>query len=100
MSYSKRRLTHAPAATSKPQLPRQPNCLSSLSKDHGSLTAWNMIAGGDVVCRFEDGLFVRIGIDGRYFRTDRAALKKHNGTQGVVIAALCKRKGPLLAYMP
>jgi hypothetical protein len=78
----------------------QVNCLSSLSKDHGSLTAWNMIAGGDVVCRFEDGLIVHVGIDGRYFVTDRAGLKKHNGAQGIVIAAQCRRRGPLLAYIP
>jgi hypothetical protein len=29
----------------------QARCLTALSEDRGSLTAWNMIASGDVVCR-------------------------------------------------
>jgi hypothetical protein len=78
----------------------QVDCLSHLSKDHDSLTAWNMIAGGDVVCQFADDSIIRVGIDGRYFRTHRAALKKHNEAQGTAIKALSKRKGPLLEYMP
>lgn len=51
---------YATSARSEPQA----RCLTALSKDRGSLTAWNMIASGDVVCRFEDGSIVRIGIDG------------------------------------
>jgi hypothetical protein len=78
----------------------QEYCLEKLGEDHGPLVAWNMIAKGDVVCEFKDGSIVRIGIDGRYFRTDRAALAAHTEAQGVAIAALGKRMGPLLEYMP
>jgi hypothetical protein len=78
----------------------QVRCLTSLSGERGSLTAWNMIAGGDVVCRFADGSHIRVGIDGRSFPTLRRALKKHAEAQGTAIKALAKRKGPLLEYMP
>lgn len=76
----------------------QEDCLDHLSDDHGPLEAWNTIARGDVVCEFEDGSIIHVGIDGRYFITDRAALRSHTEAQGVAIAALAKRKGPLLAY--
>jgi hypothetical protein len=78
----------------------QVTCLTALSKDRGSLTAWNMIATGDVVCRFEDGSIARIGIDGRYFTSDRAALAAHTEAQEAAIAALAERNGPLIAHIP
>lgn len=78
----------------------QVRCLTALSKDRGSLTAWNMIASGDVVCQFEDGSIVRIGIDGRYFKADRAALAAHTKAQETAIAALAERNGPLIAHIP
>jgi hypothetical protein len=62
-----------------------------------------MIASGDVVCRFKDGSIVRIGIDGRYFNADRAALAAHAAhteAQGTAIAALAERNGPLIAHIP
>jgi hypothetical protein len=71
-----------------------------VSEDRGSLTAWNMIASGDVVCRFEDGSIARIGIDGRYFKSDRAALAAHTEAQETAIAALAERNGPLIAHIP
>ncbi|MHB8243269.1 MAG: hypothetical protein ACYDHN_14925 [Solirubrobacteraceae bacterium] len=78
----------------------QVGCLTALSKDRGSLTAWNMIASGDVVCRFEDGSIARIGIDGRYFKSDRQALAAHTEAQETAIAALAERNGPLIAHIP
>ncbi|MGD1056213.1 MAG: hypothetical protein ABR992_02250 [Solirubrobacteraceae bacterium] len=78
----------------------QVRCLTALSRDRGSLTAWNMIASGDVVCRFEDGSIVRIGIDGRYFKADRASLAAHTEAQEQAIAALAERNGPLIAHIP
>jgi hypothetical protein len=78
----------------------QARCLMALSEDRGSLTAWNMIASGDVVCQFADGSIVRIGIDGRYFKSDRAALAAHTKAQGAAIAALAERNGPLIAHIP
>jgi hypothetical protein len=87
---------YATPARSEPQA----RCLTGLSKDRGSLTAWNMIASGDVVCRFEDGSIARIGIDGRYFKSDRAALAAHTGAQETAIAALAERNGPLIAHIP
>jgi hypothetical protein len=78
----------------------QARCLSELSRDSGSLTAWNMIASGDVVCRFEDGSIVRIGIDGRYFKSNRTALAAHTEAQETAIAALAERNGPLIAHIP
>jgi hypothetical protein len=87
---------YATPARSEPQA----RCLTALSKDRGSLTAWNMIASGDVVCRFEDGSIVRIGIDGRYFKSDRAALAGHTEAQETAIAALAERNGPLIAHIP
>jgi hypothetical protein len=78
----------------------QVRCLTALSKERGSLTAWNMIASGDVVCRFKDGSIARIGIDGRYFKSDRAALAAHTEPQETAIAALAERNGPLIAHIP
>jgi hypothetical protein len=78
----------------------QARCLTGLSKDRGSLTAWNTIASGDAVCRFKDGSIVRIGIDGRYFKADRAALAAHTEAQETAIAALAERNGPLIAHIP
>jgi hypothetical protein len=75
-------------------------CLTGLSKDRGPLTAWNMLASGDVVCRFEDGSVVRVGIDGRYFKSDRAALAAHTEAQETAIAALAERNGALIAHVP
>src|ERR1700677_600981 len=68
---------YAAPARSKAQV----RFLTGLSTERGSLTAWNMIASGDVVCRFKDGSIVRIGIDGRYFNADRAALAAHTEAQ-------------------
>jgi hypothetical protein len=78
----------------------QVRCLTALSRDRGSLTAWNMIASGDVVCRFKDCSIVRIGIDGRYFKADRMALAAHTEAQEKAIAALAERNGPLIAHVP
>lgn len=78
----------------------QARCLTALSKERGSLTAWNMIASGDVVCRFQDGSIARIGIDGRYFKADRTALAAHTKAQETAIAALAERNGPLIAHIP
>ncbi len=87
---------YATPARSKAQV----RCLRGLSKERGSLTAWNMIASGDVVCRFKDGSIVRIGIDGRYFNADRTALAAHTEAQETAIAALAERNGPLIAHIP
>jgi hypothetical protein len=87
---------YAAPARSKAQV----RCLTGLSTERGSLTAWNMIASGDVVCRFEDGSIARIGIDGRYFKADRAALAAHTEAQETAIAALAERNGPLIAHIP
>jgi hypothetical protein len=87
---------YAAPARSKAQV----RCLTGLSTERGSLTAWNMIASGDVVCRFKDGSIVRIGIDGRYFNADRAALAAHTEAQETAIAALAERNGPLIAHIP
>jgi hypothetical protein len=87
---------YATPARSEPQA----RCLGALSRDRGSLTAWNMIASGDVVCRFKDGSIVRIGIDGRYFNADRAALAAHTEAQETAIVALAERNGPLIAHIP
>jgi len=59
-----------------------------------------MIASGDVVCRFKDGSIVRVGIDGRYFNTDREALAAHTEAQEIAVAALAERNGPLIAHIP
>jgi hypothetical protein len=60
-----------------------------------------MIASGDVVCQFEDGSIVRIGIDGRYFKSDRTALAAHTKAQETTaIAVLAERNGPLIAHIP
>jgi hypothetical protein len=54
----------------------QERSLTRLSGKHGSLVAWNILASGDVVIRFEDARILRIADDGRFVSAPRSALTK------------------------
>jgi hypothetical protein len=61
--------------------------------------AWNASAYRDVICEFQYGSIMRVGMDGSHSATDIPTLAAHTEAEANAIAALSKHDGPLTAYV-